>query len=198
MAMRGRHRRQTDSRPLLAQAAENPTAFDELYLRYSQRVLVFLTARVLDAEVALDLTADTFVVVLEQAHSFRGTTDMEQEAWLLRLARTRVSRYFRRGAVERSALGRVGVVTPAMSTWEIERVEELAGVPALAASLAHALGTLPEEQREAVRLRAVEECDYASIAAQQFVSEQVARARVSRGLRKLATLLESVHDEEVA
>lgn len=174
---------------LLARAGSDPDAFDELYARYSRMVLVFLTSRVLDAEVALDLTAETFLTVLEKASTFRGTTEPEQEAWLLRVARTQASRYFRRGAAERRALPRFDVTTPAMSTWEVERVEELAGVPALAAGLEAAFDDLAPDQREAVRLRVLSECDYAAIASHQGVTEQVARARVSRGLRRLAVLL---------
>ena len=44
----------------------------------------------------------------------------------------------------------------ALSDPEIERIEELAGIAGLAAQLADAMRTLPEEQRRAVELRVVE------------------------------------------
>ena len=49
-----------------------------------------------------------------------------------------------------------------------------------------ALAELGPEQREAVRLRVVDELGYPAVAARLGVSEQTARARVSRGLRALA------------
>ena len=47
-------------------------------------------------------------------------------------------------------------------------------------------GSLPEDQRRAVELRVIDECGYADVAVKLGVSEQTARARVSRGLRALA------------
>jgi RNA polymerase sigma-70 factor (ECF subfamily) len=53
-----------------------------------------------------------------------------------------------------------------------------------------ALADLGAEQREAVRLRAVDELGYPAIARRLGISEQAARARVSRGLRALAAALD--------
>jgi RNA polymerase sigma-70 factor (ECF subfamily) len=47
------------------------------------------------------------------------------------------------------------------------------------------LDALPQDQREAVRLRVLDERTYAEISQRLGVSEQTARARVSRGLRAL-------------
>ncbi len=72
---------------------------------------------------------------------------------------------------------------------EIERIEDMAGLSEVAAPLAAAMDELPREQRMAVELRVVEECGYADIALRLGISEQAARARVSRGLRALALAL---------
>ena len=53
-----------------------------------------------------------------------------------------------------------------------------------------ALAELGPEQREAVRLRVVDELGYPAVAARLGVSEQTARARVSRGLRALAAAVD--------
>ena len=55
------------------------------------------------------------------------------------------------------------------------------------------MAALPEEQRRAVELRVIEECGYADVAVMLGVSEQTARARVSRGLRTLAQRLRDPH-----
>ena len=57
-------------------------------------------------------------------------------------------------------------------------------------SLDRLLAELPNEQREAIRARVLEERAYADIASQLRCSPQVVRQRVSRGLRTLRTRME--------
>jgi RNA polymerase sigma factor (sigma-70 family) len=174
----------------LARARSDPDAFADFYASYASRVLVFLARRVLDAEVALDLTSETFAQALQNREQFRGRTEEEEQAWLFALARTQLSRYWRRGRVERAALRRYAVDVPLLTDAEIDRVELLAGLKELTPRLTEAIALLPSDQRRAVELRVVDELDYAQVAAHLGVSEQVARARVSRGLRALARELE--------
>jgi RNA polymerase sigma-70 factor (ECF subfamily) len=116
------------------------------------------------------------------------STEQEQ-GWLFSIARSELSHYWRDGRVERSALARLGLPVRGLSDPEIERIEELAGVAEVAAQLADAMGALPEEQRRAVELRIIDECGYDDVAVVLGVSEQTARARVSRGLRALSLRL---------
>jgi RNA polymerase sigma-70 factor (ECF subfamily) len=174
----------------LARAAADPAAFDQVYDRYAQRVLLFFTRRVLDVDTAMDLTAETFAEVLAKREQFRGVTDEEEAGWVFAIARSQVSRYWRRGEVEREAVRRFSVQVPQISDAEAERVETLAGIHQLKPVLAEALGALPPDQRRAVELRVVEELGYGEIASTLAVSEDVVRARVSRGLRAMAQLLE--------
>ena len=98
----------------------------------------------------------------------------------------------RRGHAERRALRRLGAEPPLLEPEELRRIEELADLGSLRAALAGALEELSEEQREAVRLRVVEELDYPVVAARLGVTEATARARVSRGLRLLAVALDDL------
>ena len=154
-------------------------------------MLLYFARRVLDVDTAFDLLSETFAKALERRHQFRGHTAEEEQGWLFSIARSELSRYWRHGRVERSALARIGVAVPGLSDPEIERIEELAGVAGLAAQLGEAMRTLPEEQRRAVELRIVCECAYDDVAGRLGVSEQTARARVSRGLRALSHQLEN-------
>ncbi len=184
---------------MLARARRGDVAaFGEFYELYSRRVLVYLTRRALDVEVAFDLTSETFAVALETCRQFRGRSAEEEQAWLFAIARTQLSRYWRRGAVHREAVARLGIDTPALTDGEIERVEALAGVAALRPRLMQALAELPPDQRRAIELRIVRECDYTEAAAQLEVSEQVVRARVSRGLRTLERSLTDRAEAEAA
>jgi RNA polymerase sigma-70 factor (ECF subfamily) len=174
---------------LLVQAKEDPDAFAAFYDAYAERVLVFFTRRVLDVDTAFDLLSETFAMALERRRQFRGVSSEQEQGWLFSIARSELSHYWRDGHVERSALARLGLPMPGLSDPEIERIEELAGVAELAAQLADAMGALPEDQRRAVELRIVEECGYDDMALVLGVSEQAARARVSRGLRALSLRL---------
>ncbi|MBI5105342.1 MAG: RNA polymerase sigma factor [Solirubrobacterales bacterium] len=173
----------------LARSCEDADAFADFYAAHAERVLVFFARRVLDAELALDLTSETFARALEGRHRYRGRTDEEEQGWLFAIARHLLAHYWRRGRVERSALQRLAIEVPHLADHELERVEALAGLDALRPRVVAALAGLPEDQRRAVELRIVQELGYAEVAAATGVSEQVARARVSRGLRALSQAL---------
>ena len=170
---------------LLVEARDDPDAFAAFYDAYAERVLIYLTRRVLDVDTAFDLLSETFATALEQRGKFRGATAEEEQGWLFAIARSELSHYWRRGTVERAALERMGIEPPELSSAEIERIEELGGLDGVGPRLARALGMLPAEQRDAVDLRVLQELGYPDIAARLGVTEDVVRARVSRGLRAL-------------
>ena len=161
-------------------------AVADLYAVMSERLLVFFARRTYDGEIALDLTAETFARALECRRQFRGDTEGRAAGWVWGIARNVLGEFFKRGRVERRALRRIGLEPPTVSDEEIERIEQLAGVHGLRAAVATALGELGADQRQALRLRVVEELEYPLLG----VSEATARARVSRGLRRLALVLE--------
>ncbi|MDA0162159.1 sigma-70 family RNA polymerase sigma factor [Solirubrobacter ginsenosidimutans] len=165
-------------------------AVADLYDSMSQSVLVFFARRTYDGEIALDLTAETFARALEARRRFRGADEREGAAWVWGIARNVLGEFFKRGRVERRALHRLGLEPPAVTCDEIERIEQLAGVEQLREAVATALAELAEDQREALRLRIVDELDYPVVAGRLGVTEATARARVSRGLRRLAVTLE--------
>jgi RNA polymerase sigma factor (sigma-70 family) len=174
---------------LLAASRHDPDAFAGFYDAYAERVLLFLVRRVLDVDTAFDLLSETFATALERRHQFRGDSPEQEQGWLFSIARSELSHYWRDGRVERVALARVGVPVPGLTDPEIERIEQLAGINDLVPALHDAMASLPEDQRRAVELRVVEEHGYAEVALILGVSEQTARARVSRGLRALARRL---------
>lgn len=102
------------SRPSLRQ----PDVFGEIYRTHARSILVFLTRRIYDPEIALDLTAETFAQAFAGRRRFRGSTDEEIAAWLFGIARNVLARYLRRGRAERRALRRLGVDVP---TWSSKR-----------------------------------------------------------------------------
>jgi RNA polymerase sigma factor (sigma-70 family) len=165
-------------------------AFDALYRRESEMVVVFLARRTLDAELAVELTAETFAQAFRGRRSFRGSTDVEARAWLLTIARRQFFQYVRRGRVERRALAKLGATVPQVHEDDLHEIESRAGLADLRQTLGQELARLTPDQREALQLRVVEERPYDEVAQVLGVSEPAARARVSRGLRALARGLE--------
>ena len=164
-----------------------------LYRQHARAMVVFFARRIYDADTAVDLTAETFAAAFADRRQFRGATEQEAIGWIYGIARHQLSAYFKKGQVERRALAKLGVGRREMTDAELERIDELAGTAELRERVAAGLARLSPEQREALRLRVVEECSYEETAIALGISEQTARARVSRGLRALA---EQIPDPE--
>src|SRR3954454_14391282 len=93
----------------------DPEGFVDLYRRESPMLLTFCARRVLDAETALDLVAETFAQAFKGRRSFRGQTQVEARAWLLTIARRQIAQYLRKGALDRRLVQKVGLEVPAMA-----------------------------------------------------------------------------------
>lgn len=184
-----RSRRSSAPEPLLRRSVDDPKAFHEFYRAYVDRIVVYFARRTLDAETALDLTGETFAVALERRAQFRGTTPQEEQGWLFSIARSQIVAFWKRGDVERAALARLGCDPPEGTTADIEWVERVADLPSLRATVRTALDELPTDQAYAVTARIVNAREYSDLAGELNVSEQVVRARVSRGLRAMAETL---------
>jgi RNA polymerase sigma-70 factor, ECF subfamily len=156
-----------------------------LYRAHAETMLGFFMRRTYQPEAAMDLVAETFACAFRDRERFRGSDEREQAAWLYGIARHRLIDFMRRGRVERTALERLGFERRPLTDGEYERVEELAGLAEVRERIAAGLDGLAGEQRAALQLRVVEERSYADVARAMGVSEQTARARVSRALRAM-------------
>jgi RNA polymerase sigma-70 factor (ECF subfamily) len=164
--------------------------FIGLYERESRSVLVFFVRRTFDAEVAMDLTAETFAQAWRGWARVRPGGREETRGWLFTIARRQLSRYRRRGRVEQRALRQLGLVSPSLDAADVAEIYAAADVSELREVLRTELASLTSDQRDALRLRIVEELPYDVVARRLGISETNARARVSRGLRALARALD--------
>ena len=123
---------------------------------------------------------------------FRGSTEEEARAWLFGIARRRFAMYVRRGKAERRAVRRLGLERPQLHEGEYARIEQLAGLDAIRGTLAEHVSRLAPAQRTALELRVVRELPYPDVADRLGISEQAARARVSRALRALGSALDGL------
>jgi RNA polymerase sigma-70 factor (ECF subfamily) len=174
---------------LLAATRAEPEAFAVFYRRHVGPLLAYFARRTRDAELAADLTAETFAAALDGAHRHRPDKG-PAVAWLYGIARRQLSHAVRRGVVENRARRRLGMAPLTLTDEALERVEALATADASAALIREGLAKLPADQRDAVVARVLEEQEYAEIASNAHTSESVVRKRVSRGLAGLRSRLE--------
>jgi RNA polymerase sigma factor (sigma-70 family) len=180
------------SRPDPVNLTLDDPGFSGLYRSAAGDVLVFFARRTYDPEAAADLMAETFAKAYLGRRRFRGSTEEEARAWLFGIARRRFAMYVRRGKAERRALRRLGLERPQLVEGEYARIEEVAGLDAMRGTLAEHLNRLAPAQRSALELRVVRELPYPDVANRLGISEQAARARVSRALRALGSALDGV------
>jgi RNA polymerase sigma-70 factor (ECF subfamily) len=161
-----------------------------LYDRLARDLLGFFARRTRDPHVSLDLLSETFLAAFEHRDQCRAATEREAAAWLYRIAANQLAAYYRRGAIERRANERLAAALRDPTAGEIRAIESLADAEADAdvddgGALTTALAGLSDDQRAAVQARVLDERSYAAVSRELGVSQQVARARVSRGLRAL-------------
>jgi RNA polymerase sigma-70 factor (ECF subfamily) len=161
-----------------------------LYRQEARRMVGFFMRRTHDPEIALDLVAETFASVVRDQEHFHGRGDDAARAWAYAIAHNLLNAWYRHGEVERRAMTRLAIERPEVGEMEVERLVELAGLAEARARVAAQLRGLPGDQQRAVELRVVRERSYEQIARDLGISQQAARARVSRGLRALADALE--------
>jgi RNA polymerase sigma-70 factor (ECF subfamily) len=158
--------------------------FGQFFDRYYAEVSKFFWMRTADAEVAADLTAETFAAALEGLDRFdtaRGTA----AGWLFGIADKQLRQWLRRGRVDRRARDRLHLDPVPFEEGGYERVEALRDIARFVKPMAAALAALPETARRAVELRVLDQLEYAAVAQRLGCSEGAARVRVSRGLKQL-------------
>lgn len=174
----------------LRRSRREPEAFARFYEEHVESLLAYVMRRVWDVDVALDLTAESFAQAYLSRRRFRGSTEAEAAGWLYGIARRQLALYFRRSAVEKRALQRLGLQAPRFDDEEEARLRDLAEPDDLRAVVRLELDRLSAAQREALQLRVVDELPYTDVADSLGISQQAARARVARGLKALAAALD--------
>lgn len=175
---------------LLARARDDLESFGRFYDRHAGAVLAFCVRRTGCPETAADLTAEVFAAAYARRRAYRDTGAPAQ-AWLFGIARRQIGTFLRRRRVSDRYRRRFGFQALELSEDESERIVHGIAMEPLRHAPIDANLELPTSQADALRLRIVDELPYVDIAAQLGCSVGAARVRVSRGLTKLAGLLEA-------
>ena len=171
----------TTSRPSDAAllAAADPDAFRELYARYAERVFGYFVRRSGDHDAAFDLTAETFAQAWIMRRRFRDEAAGSAAPWLFGIARNVLLMSVRRGRLERA---RDRAARRGRAARRAVRAGDGGAGGALGRRRRRAARRAARAQREAVRLRVVDELDYEEVAVALGTSPAAARVRVHRGL----------------
>jgi RNA polymerase sigma-70 factor, ECF subfamily len=172
---------------LLLRTADDPEASGAFYDRFEDAVLALFYRATGRADIAADLAAETFAAALASAGRFDPSLGSAR-GWLFGIARHQLADTWERGRVEDRARRRLGLEPLALTDEMLERIEELGGGGG--PSALQLLEQLPQDQRDAVSGRVLEEREYADLAEALSCSESVVRQRVSRGLKTLRRRLE--------
>lgn len=179
-----------DDVELIVLSWDEPEAFGMLFERHAEPLLAYFARRTLDPEAAAELTAETFAQAFASRKRFRDK-GLGVAGWLYSIGRHQLGRYFRTGAVDARARRRLGMPAREVSNEDFERIEELIDFEQVGRAIGQAFSLLSEEQREALTLRVIDGRSYREVAEKLRCTEETARARVSRGLKRLARSLDA-------
>ncbi len=170
---------------LIEEAQRNPQTFGPLYDKYYSRILGYLYRRTLSADLAEELTSNTFFQAIRALPRYEHRGHFA--AWLYRIATNEINahqRSARRRPIQPNAweadLDRIGFTAAEDSTAEEVREKMLAF-----AKLHEAVDQLPEKYRTAVSLRYFERMAYAEIAEVLGKREGTVKSLIHRGLKQL-------------
>jgi len=154
--------------------------FTRLYDTYADALFRFCAFKVSDKEQAKDLLSDTFVRAWEYVR--KGGAVENEKAFLYKIASNLIIDYRRKKkTLSLDALTEEGFD---VSTDEHLRLEEIID----ARQAVQALDKIPEQYRDALFMRFIQELGPKEIAEVLGVSENVVSVRINRGLEKVRAL----------
>jgi RNA polymerase sigma factor (sigma-70 family) len=152
-------------------------SFAVFYRAHVEQLLGYFARRTRDAELAADLTAETFAAALAGRHRYRAEAG-SAAGWLYGIASHQLAAAQRRAAAESRARRRLGMERVELVDSDIERINALADETSARVWVER----LSRDQRDAVTAHVIRGRGYPEIAAAEHTSEAAVRQRVSRGL----------------
>ncbi|WP_406369118.1 RNA polymerase sigma factor [Streptomyces sp. NBC_00647] len=181
----GEDRGGSDAR-MIERSRDEPELFAALFDRHADAVHRY-TARRLGAEVAEDLTAETFTTAFQQRHRYDLARD-DARPWLLGIATNLISRHRRAEARRFRALARLP--EPVQDEEPVaDRAVARAGAAGVRRELAAALSGLSARHRDVILLVAWGGLDYEQAAQALGVPIGTVRSRLNRARSRLREAL---------
>ncbi|MBP7780561.1 MAG: sigma-70 family RNA polymerase sigma factor [Paludibacteraceae bacterium] len=187
----------TDEALVQMYANGDDSAFDVLLCRYKRKVFSYINMVVKDKDVASDLFQETFIKVVSTIRQNRYKENGKFVAWLMRIAHNLVIDHFRRDSAENLVSGEAdGEGEPSIfDTIQIydKNVEDEMIEKQVYADLVKLVDSLPEAQREVLKMRFYQDLSFKEIAEATGVSINTALGRMRYALINLRTLANENH-----
>lgn len=178
---------------ILVRSRTRPEDFSILYQRRSRAVFSYIASRV-GAELAEDLTSDTFLVALERLDRYDAGR-ANALPWLLGIATRLVSKHRRREVSTWQMLARAGSAYGLDDAGDVADtgpdIDARIDATDAAKRIAGAVAGLPKRDRDVLALTAWTELDSAGIADALGIPEGTVRSRLHRARRVLRAHLEA-------
>ena len=172
----------------LSRIGHDPEAFEAFYCEHVDAVQRFVARRVADPHLVADLTADVFLAVIDAAPSYDARRGAPI-AWLYGIARNVVASELRRAHRERRATARVVGRRP-LDADDVARMQERIDAAAQARDLHAAIAGLPDGERAAFELSALDGLTPSEVAAALHIRPVTARVRLHRARTALRAALD--------
>ncbi len=186
---------------ILIEFKDNPEVFEKIYEFYYEMILKYLAKRTLSAEVAYDLTADTFMRAFESLHKFKWI-GVSLKVWLYRIAINALKnqrRHSESSPLEDVPEGHEGLAayttrhgalaSAAYVKEELQELDQTLFGDDEMAKLSDAMATLKPEHQNVISLYYFSELSQKEIAETTESSESAVKATMHRAMTKLRELL---------
>jgi RNA polymerase sigma factor (sigma-70 family) len=172
---------------LIALSAGTPHIFGEIFDRHAVAVLRFFVRRV-GPDDAGGLMGEVFRIAFERRLSY-DVTQTSALPWLYGIAGNQIRNHRRAQARRLGACLQMAIDIEHNSEHESVANEEAQNARLILPKVARAIDELPDDEREALLLFALEELAYGDIASSLGIPIGTVRSRINRARVRLRTLL---------
>jgi RNA polymerase sigma-70 factor (ECF subfamily) len=182
----------TEDNDLVLKAKTQAEALGRLYEMYYERIFRFCVYRLLNKEIAEDVTSAVFLQVARGIRNFAGRSEQDFRNWLYAIAANQANAYIRKSSRRKKLLAdAAGSIKPAAAGNADTSSEP--DWPRLYTAILR----LKPKHQTIVTLRFFENFSYQQIAQILNVKEANVRVTLHRILNKLRNQLQTVYDGEI-
>ncbi|MBV1875487.1 MAG: RNA polymerase sigma factor RpoE [Cycloclasticus sp.] len=181
-----------DDQLLIALVKEgNKKAFDELVIKYQQRIIQLVSRYVRDGSEAQDVAQEAFIKAYKALPSFRGESAFY--TWLYRIAVNTAKNYLvsraRRSSDNVVEVSEAENFEGAFKLKETDTPEHLLLSEEIRETIQQAIEGLPEELKKAIRYRELDGMSYEEIAQKMNCPVGTVRSRIFRARETVDKIL---------
>lgn len=175
-----------DSVLLINYRSGDSSSFKILFLRHKQRIFNYINSKVLNVDISNDILQDTFIKVFKIIRKGSYNEQGKFLPWVLRISHNLVMDHFRK--VKRSKMIYEKDLFKQLSctkSCENSFDEKIISDKTLSKTLNTMIDTLPQSQKEIIKLRFFENLSFKEIALMNDISINTALGRVRYSLNNL-------------